>query len=231
MFLISQLPARRVGDTGVRATAPVLADLLVEDLADDGARLRKDVPRILEELVEQGRVMKLGDEFRLQTEEGAEWTKDFNQRRAVDPRRRRADVASSATSGSSRSVDDELAGLKLVHGKSKTPRKLDRHWGDDEPATDGGDRPGLDPRRVGRHRGEGREAAAAAGDDSPIVFVLLPEARRRGDQGHACQLRRRRRHHEPAPEPQTDEGRQAKQGMQSRVARRRAAAGEPVRRR
>ena len=82
MFLISQLPHDGVGDTGVRATAPVLADLLVEDLASDGAKLRKDIPRMMEELVEQGRVMKLGDEFRLQTAEGAEWTQEFNQRRA-----------------------------------------------------------------------------------------------------------------------------------------------------
>ena len=41
---------------------------------------------MLDELVEQGRVMKLGDEFRLQTEEGAEWTKEFSQRRASIPR-------------------------------------------------------------------------------------------------------------------------------------------------
>ena len=31
----------------------MIADLLVEDLAADGARLRKDVPRILDELVER----------------------------------------------------------------------------------------------------------------------------------------------------------------------------------
>ena len=75
------------------------------------------------------------------------------------PRRRSATTPhgcrSSATSGSSVRSTTELAGLKLVHGKSKTPRKLDRHWGDDEPTADGGDSPGLDPRRVGRHRGEG----------------------------------------------------------------------------
>ena len=51
VFLISQLPHDGVGDIGVRATAPVLADLLVEDLASDGAKLRKDVPRIMDELV------------------------------------------------------------------------------------------------------------------------------------------------------------------------------------
>ena len=55
VFLISQLPHEGVGDTGVRATAPFIADLLVEDLATDGSTLRKEVPRILDELVERGR--------------------------------------------------------------------------------------------------------------------------------------------------------------------------------
>ena len=36
VFLISQLPQEGVGDTGVRATAAVIADLLVEDLAATG---------------------------------------------------------------------------------------------------------------------------------------------------------------------------------------------------
>ena len=95
VFLISQLPHDGVGDTGVRATAPVIADLLVEDLAADGARLRKDVPRVLDELVEQGRVMKLGDEFRLQTEEGATVDQGLQPAPRRDPRRRRTDVAAA----------------------------------------------------------------------------------------------------------------------------------------
>ena len=45
IFLITQIPTRTVGgDTGLRATAPFLADLLVEDLGDDGAKLRKRAP-------------------------------------------------------------------------------------------------------------------------------------------------------------------------------------------
>ena len=45
IFLITQIPSRTIGgDTGLRATASFLADLLVEDLADDGAKLRKRVP-------------------------------------------------------------------------------------------------------------------------------------------------------------------------------------------
>lgn len=216
VFLISQLPHDGVGDTGVRATAAVLSDLLVEDLASDGAQLRKDVPRIMEELVEQGRVMKLGDEFRLQTEEGAEWTQEFNQRRSSI----RADAARMSQLRNDwlqRSVDAELAGLKLVHGKSKTPRKLDRHWGDDKPTADGSTVPVWIRDEWGVAEAKVREAAAAAGNDSPTVFVLLPKIDGEAIADTLASYAAAADTMSQRPEPQTDEGRQAKQGMQSRV--------------
>lgn len=216
VFLISQLPHDGVGDTGVRATAPVLADLLVEDLATDGAKLRKDVPRIMEELVEQGRVMKLGDEYRLQTAEGAEWTQEFNRRRA-SIRADAARMSSLRNDWLQRVVDAELAGLKLVHGNSKTPRKLTRHWGDDNPTTDGGAVPVWIRDEWGVTEAKVREAAAAAGNDSPTVFVLLPKIDAEAIADTLAIYAAATDTVSQRPEPQTDEGRQAKQGMQSRV--------------
>lgn len=217
VFLISQLPHEGVGDTGVRATAPMIADLLVEELSTDGARLRKDVPRVLNELVEQGRVMKLGDEFRLQTEEGAEWTKEFSQRRAA--------IRDDATRMSQlrnewllKVVDDELSGIKLVHGDSATPRKFARFWGDDEPVVDGSAIPIWIRDEWNVTESKAKDAAAREGNESPIVFVLLPkieaDAIRDALAGYAAALDTVNQR----PEPQTDEGRQAKRGMQSRVS-------------
>ncbi len=216
VFLISQLPHDGVGDTGVRATAPVVADLLVEDLAADGARLRKDVPRIMEQLVEQGRVIKLGEEFRLQTAEGAEWTQEFNQRRS-SIRADAARMSSLRNDWLQRVVDTELAGLKLVHGKSKTPRKLTRHWGDDTPTPDGGTVPVWIRDEWGVTEAKVREAAAAAGNDSPTVFVLLPRIDSEAIADTLASYAAAMDTVSQRPEPQTDEGRQAKQGMQSRV--------------
>ena len=65
------------GESGLRATAPFLADLLVEDLAEDGAQLRKRVPELLDELVAEGRVVQDGNAFRLVTQEDAEWQKEY----------------------------------------------------------------------------------------------------------------------------------------------------------
>ena len=216
VFLISQLPHDGVGDTGVRATAPVIADLLVEDLAADGALLRKEVPRVLEELVEQGRVMKLGDEFRLQTEEGAEWTKEFNQRRAS--------VRDDATRMSQlrnewllKAVDVELAGIKLVHGDSTTPRKFDRHWGEDEPALNGASIPVWIRDEWSVTESKAKESAAKVGNDSPVVFVLLPKIEAETIRDTLASYAAAVDSINQRPEPQTDEGRQAKQGMLSRV--------------
>ena len=216
VFLISQLPHDGVGDTGVRASAPVIADLLVEDLSADGATLRREVPRVLDELVEQGRVVKLGDEFRLQTEEGAEWTKEFNQRRA-SVRDDAARMSQLRNEWLLKAVDEELAGIKLVHGESKTPRKFERHWGDTKPDVDGTAIPVWMRDEWNVTEGQAKEAAAQAGSDSPIVFVLLPrvdaEAIRDTLASYAAALDSIHQR----PEPQTDEGRQAKQGMQSRI--------------
>ena len=44
IFLIRKLPRTAGADSGVRATPEMLADLLVSDLANDGTKLRKDVP-------------------------------------------------------------------------------------------------------------------------------------------------------------------------------------------
>jgi hypothetical protein len=214
-FLISQLPHDGVGDTGMRATATILADLLVEDLAVDGAKLRKDIPRIMDELVEDGRVTKLGDEFRLQTAEGAEWTQEFNQRRAAI-RAEAARMSSLRNDWIQKLVDKELAGLKLVHGNSKTPRKLTRHWSDDTPTTDGGTVPIWIRDEWGITESKVRETAAAAGNDSPIVFVLLPKLDAEAIADALASYAAATDTVNQRPEPQTDEGRQAKQGMQSR---------------
>ena len=215
-FLISQLPRDGFGDTGVRATAPVIADLLIQDLEADGVALRKEVPRILGELVEQGRLMKLDEEFHLQTEEGADWTREFNQRRA-SIRDDAARIAQLRNEWLQATVTNELAGVKLLQGESKTPRRFDWHWGDGEPTVDGTAIPLWIRDEWNVSETNARNAAARAGIESPIVFVHLPrveaEAVRDALATHAAAVDTISQR----PEPQTEEGQQAKRGMQSRA--------------
>ena len=216
IFLISQLPHDGVGDTGVRAKAAVIADLLVEDLEADGARLRNEVPQILDELVEQGRLMKLGEEYHLQTEEGAEWTSEFNRHRAIiqDDAARMAHLRNDWLLAS---MDAELAGMGLVHGDSKTPRKFSRHWGVEEPVLDGTSIPLWIRDEWNVTEMHARDTAARAGTDSPVVFVLLPKVNADSIRDTLAAYAAAVDTINHRPEPQTDEGRQAKRGMQSRA--------------
>ena len=66
--------------TGVQATAGALADLLVEDLPAGSAGLRQRIPGLLQELVDAATLMLVGEEYRLQTRESAEWETDFRRR-------------------------------------------------------------------------------------------------------------------------------------------------------
>jgi len=217
IFLISQIPARTIGgETGLRATAPFLADLLVEDLADDGARLRKRVPEMLDALVADGRLMRIDDEYRLQTEEGAEWEKDYRSRLAAirDDATRMNQLRSERLMAA---VDSALGGLKLIHGASKTPRKIDVHWGQDEPSIGEGDVPVWIRDEWSVTESAVKKTAAEAGNESPIVFVFLPK--HEADQikdalasfAAADDTLRR-------PTPQTDEGKAAERAMKTRKA-------------
>ena len=217
IFLISQIPPRTIGgETGLRATAPFLADLLVEDLATDGARLRKRVPELLDILVADGRLMRIDEEYRLQTEEGAEWEKDYRSRLAAI----RDDAARLSTLRSERlvaAVESALGGLKLTHGSSKTPRKVGLHWGQEEPSADEGEVPVWIRDEWSATEASVKQSAAEAGDQSPVVFVFLPKQ-------EADQIKDRLASYAAAeetlrrPTPQTDEGKEAQRAMKTRSA-------------
>jgi hypothetical protein len=217
IFLISQIPARTFGgETGLRATSPFLADLLVEDLAADGARLRKRVPELLDALVADGRLMRIGEEYRLQTEEGAEWERDYRGRLAGI----RDDSARLSTLRSERlvaAVESSLGGLKLTQGSSRTPRKVALHWGQEEPAANEAEVPVWVRDEWSATEASVKTSAAEAGDQSPVVFVFMP--RHAADQikdrlaSYAAAEETLRR-----PTPQTDEGKEAQRAMKTRAA-------------
>ena len=136
--------------------------------------LRKRVPELLDALVAEGRVVRVDDEYRLLTQEDAEWEKDYRSRLAAirDDATRMNQLRSERLIAA---VDAALGGLKLTHGASKTPRKIDIHWGQDEPAADEGDVPVWVRDEWSVSESAVKKAAAEAGDESPIVFVLLPK--------------------------------------------------------
>jgi hypothetical protein len=219
VFLINEIPAQMIGtgDTGLRATAPYIADLLVEDLQGGGARMRRRVPELLEELTASGRLMRIEDEYRLQTEEGAEWEKDYRSRLSAI----RDDAAKLATLRNERlyrAVDDALGGLRLTHGQSKTPRKIAVHYGADEPTGDDADIPVWIRDEWTVTESTVKNAAAQAGDDDPVVHVLLPKRDAEAIKDALASRAAAQDTVHSKPTPQTDEGKQAQRAMKGRIS-------------
>ena len=157
------------------------------------------------------------DEYRLQTEEGAEWEKDYRSRLAAI----RDDASRMSQLRNERllqAVDAALGGLKLTQGTSKTPRKVDLHWGQDEPSTSEGDVPVWIRDEWSVTESAVKKSAAEAGDESPTVFVFLPKREVDQIKETLASYTAAQDTVQQKPTPQTDEGKAAQRAMTTRVA-------------
>ncbi len=175
IFLIRKLPREAVADIGVRATEDMLADLLVSDLATDGPELRRKIPQILDRLVEEGTLIKLDEEYSLQTRESSEWDREFRNRQT----RLNNDLATLASKRSAllnSACTEVLSNIRLLQGKSKEPRKLKNHFGIEPPEIKGHEIPVWVRDGWGENESTVVSDARAAGSDSPTIFVYIPKA-------------------------------------------------------
>ena len=216
VFLIRKLPRDPGVDAGLRANLDMLADLLVQDLATDGVALRRRLPALLEQLVDVGSLMKLGDEYSLQTKEGSDWEQEFRNRR----NRLLRDIPNLSGKRSQRlseAVHSALRSVRLLQGAAKEPRNLALHFGPEPP--DGGAELSL---WVRDGWGAGEKSALAdaraAGQDSPTIHLFVRKSR-------ADELARQIATQSAAAEtleykgvPTTREGAEARRGMETRGA-------------
>ena len=218
IFLLGELPSEGVAVIGVRATADTLADLLVEDLTAGSGNLRQQIPALLQQLVDDGLLMLVGGEYRLQTKESAEWEKDYRARRARilgDDTRIAADRVAEFRGA----IQKGLKGILLVQGASKTPRRFNLHFGDGLPAVTGDAVPVWVRDEWSVSGKAAREEAQAAGVDSPVVFVLL--SRQEADEFKAALASRAaaRETLDARPSAQaTPEGAEARRAMETRFS-------------
>ena len=77
IFLINKLAGTN-NEVGIRATVDTVADLLVQDLSAGSSTLRSKLPGLLDKCE---LLMKVGDEYRIQTEESAAWNDEFLSQR------------------------------------------------------------------------------------------------------------------------------------------------------
>lgn len=173
VYLIGKLPREGGADLGMRATPDVLADLLVQDLPRGSAELRRDVPGLLEALEADGKLMRVGAEYRLQTRESGVWTDEYRRQYARiegDPVR----IPSERAELLRKECAERLKSVRLSQGKSKVPRSIAYHFGTDAPA-DTADRITVWVRDGWQDDEKAVQTdARQAGNDSPLILLFLP---------------------------------------------------------
>ena len=133
VFLIMKLPREAGTDVGLRATAESIADLSIEDITVPSAAFRKKVEVLLDGLAADGTLMKVGDEYRLQTGEGEEWNRAFIER--VTQLMAQPDVIEDLRQKKFREeAQRAVVGLRVPHGVSKVLRSVSIHYGMSVPA-------------------------------------------------------------------------------------------------
>ena len=216
IFLIGKLPDSGPSATGLRATATNLADLLVEDLADGSAELRQRVPLLLDDLVGRGKLMQVGQEYRLQTRESAEWETDFRSRRT----RIHADDSRLA---SDRAVELRNAftaatrALTFTQGVSRTRRDFALFFEGSAPTPNGDSVPIWVRNEWDTSEATVRAEAQRAGTDSPLVFVFLPRRDADALKGRLANFAAAQETIQTRPAPATPSGIEARSAMSSRV--------------
>lgn len=216
IHLIGLLPTSGHGDIGVRAASDHLVDLLVEDLAHDGDRLRQRVPDVLEALADEGVLQRDGEEYRLQTKAGREWDEAL--------RRHHAQVTDSEVSTERDSLllaeVNRALPATIQQGRAKESRKLALHADASLP-------PESDaiPIWLRSEWDEGitakqfDEAARSLGINSPIVLIHLPRLQAPAFLAAVRNKLAAQRVIDQQGIPQDDEGKQARSAMQTRFNR------------
>ena len=169
VFLINKLSGSN-NEIGIKATVDTLADLMVEDLSSGSSTLRSRLPGLLDKCE---LLMRVGDEYRIQTEESAAWTDEFqNQRSLLASQVHRIEAErNDRIRGKFKELADKLS---LVQGRSKVVRDINLVFDSQLPA--GHDKKIYVWVRDGWSIDESsvRAEALQAGSHSPIIFVFIP---------------------------------------------------------
>ena len=216
IFLIRKLPRTSGADCGVRATPEMLADLLVSDLTNDGTKLRKEVPLALQKLVDEGIILKDGEEYNLQTKESQEWDKEFRNRQtqigsneSVVHQKRDALLQGA--------LQKEINTVRLKQGASNEPRAMVLHFAPEPPDATGQNVPVWVRNEWNASQKNVVEAARAAGTDSPILFAFVPKAAAEELRQQILRAEAARGTIDSKGVPSTREGEEARSSMGTRM--------------
>ncbi len=213
VFLINKLPDAE-HDLGIRANAAHLADLLTDSLTEGTDEVRKNVPILLEQLHEEGVLMEVEGEYRLQTTEGAAWEGEYRKRLA-SIKNDETRIAAERSQLISKEISAALGGITVTQGVANVARNPQMHYGKEKPPAH--DSPVIWV-RDGFSESESsiiKEVNSASTDDA-TVFVVIPKSQLDELKSAIAASLAAEETLAAKGNPSTDPGRDARQGMISR---------------
>ena len=210
VFLINKLGSQN-NEIGIRATVDTLTDLLVENLSRGSSGLRSKLPRLLDKCE---LLMRVGDEYRIQTEESAAWSDEFlSQRSALGSEGHR--IEAERDDRIRKRFGEMVRKLSLTQGSSKVTRDIDPLF-DAQLPTDAEQRIcvwvrdgwSIDENSV---RADSRQA----GSQSPIVFVFIPKRSADDLRHHLIDYKAASATLDKRGVPNTPEGTEARAAMET----------------
>lgn len=210
VFLINKLAGSN-NEIGIKATIDTVADLLVQDLPSGSSSLRSKLPGLMDKCE---LLMKVGDEYRIQTEESAAWNDEFlSQRSQLANESHRVEAER----------DDRIRQrfgllvkkLTLTQGNSKVTRDFHPIFNSDLPSDcdkkicvwvrDGWS---IDENSV-------RADALQAGNQSPTVYVYIPKRSADDLRHHLIDYKASSATLDKRGVPNTPEGTEARASMET----------------
>jgi tetrahydromethanopterin S-methyltransferase subunit G len=128
VYLINKIDDRN-RELGLKATVDTIADLMLHNLSEGSASLRSKLPNLLNECP---LLMKIDDEYRMQTEENTAWNDEFaSQKIILESESYR--ITGDRLERLQKKVDDSFKNIQCVQGNSKVKRNLTVHYGVESP--------------------------------------------------------------------------------------------------
>ena len=223
VFLIGKLPREEGADLGVRADATTLADLVLDDIESNSGAFRTEVARTLGVLADEGVLMRMADEYRIQTREGAEWERAFREER-IRLLKSMVEIVARRDQLLGEAVQAAVEGIRPVHGEAKVRRRVVPHIGVEDPAGGAGDAV-LVWVRDGWSCSEAavRSGARRMGMEDAVLYGHLPKRSSEELRGHIASAEAARKVLAARGIPSSPEGLEAYESMKSRLTSAKAA--------
>jgi hypothetical protein len=169
VFLVNKLAGKK-NDIGIKATVDTVADLLVEDISKGSGSLRSQLPGLMDDF---DLLMKVDDEYRIQTKESSAWDDEFRQQMGEISHETHL-IETERDDRIRRKFKEAGGKLAITHGETKNKREIFPIFENQLPANH--DKKITAWIRDGWNCEERSVLADArqAGNQSATIFIFLP---------------------------------------------------------